>query len=291
MPPKPVEAPDGEANLNRNPHPDFTSVQASRVDYDSNKSWTLSKTPNPDWTYGSGASTTSWQDHNHTSIDPNEADRPSNLNYKLMISSTVPRPIALLSTISKEGTRNLAPFSYFQAVSSDPPIYSISLVGAAAKDSLQNILDTKEACISLISDTFVEAANATAINTPPHVSEWELAGLHQRESRKVTVPHVAESAFSIECKYYSHQEIMSPRTGERSATLVLLEAVLWHVWEDAVGTDRATVDIGKVRPVFRAGGITYGTCFDGFELPRPEAFRKLREKEEIKELIGESGKL
>ena len=294
MPPStsiPVEAPYTEAVKDRNPHRDFPAVEASRPDYDTTKSWTYTKTRNPQWTYGSGASDTEWENQSFTDIDPNEPGRPTNLNYKLMISSTVPRPIALLSTLSKDGTQNLAPFSYFQAVSSDPPVYMVSFVGEAKKDSLLNLLQSKEACISLISDSYVEAANATSINTPPGVSEWPLAGLHPRSSQKVAPPHVAESPFSIELKYYSHQDILSPKTGQRTATMVLLEAVLYHARSDAVGADRATIDIAKLQPCFRAGGITYGICFDGFELLRPEAFRKVREREDVKGLIGDDDRI
>ena len=288
-----IEAPDAEVHISRNPHRDFASVEASRPDYNHTETWTPTKTPNPNWTYGDGASNTNWQDHAFADIDPNEPGRPINLNYKLMISSTVPRPIAFLSTVSQDGVKNLAPFSYFQAVSSDPPVYMVSFVGEEKKDSLLNVLETKEACISLISDNFIEAANACSINTPPQSSEWPLSGLHPRASNKVAPPHVAESPFSIELKYHSHQDIISPKSGKRSATMVLLEAIMYHAWEDAVGADRASIDIAKLRPCFRAGGITYGVCFDGFEIPRPEAFRKVRERKELKHLLGEgeSGKL
>ena len=283
----PIEAPYTEAHKNRNPHPNFALVEASRDPYPKTKSWTYTKTPNPQWSWGGGASDPFWQNQPFTSIDPNEPGRASNLNYKLMISSTVPRPIALLSTISESGTRNLAPFSYFQAVSSDPPVYMVSIVGDEKKDSLLNLLATREACISLISDSYIEAANATSINTPPQISEWDLCGLHQRPSSIVAPPHVAESPFSIELRYYSHTDIVSPSTGKRTATMVLLEAVQYHCRADAIGADRATVDIAKLRPCFRAGGITYGVAFDGFEIPRPEAFLKLREREDVKALIGE----
>lgn len=181
----PIEAPYTEAWKDRNPHRDFPTVEASRPDYDIARSWTYSKTRNPNWTYGDGASDSFWENQPLTDIDPNEEGRPTNLNYKLMISSTVPRPIALLSTISREGVQNLAPFSYFQAVSSEPPVYMVSFVGEEKKDSLLNVLESKEACISLISDSYVEAANATSINTPPGISEWPLSGLHPRSSQKV----------------------------------------------------------------------------------------------------------
>ena len=79
--------------------------------------------------WGDGANNDAWQHHNSTEIDPDEPGRTSNLNYKLMISSTVPRPIAHLSTVSGLGIQNMAPFSYFQAICADPPLYSFSFVG------------------------------------------------------------------------------------------------------------------------------------------------------------------
>lgn len=289
----PVEAPDKEALVNRNPHADFSTVEASRPDYDISCQWNATKTPNPRWKYGDGANNNGWQQHNSIEIDPEEPTRPSDLNYKLMISSTVPRPIALLGTVSTSGVQNVAPFSYFQTVCADPPLYSVCFVGEQPNDSLRNVLETKEACISIVSDSFIEAANATSINTPPYVSEWPLTGLHPQAGRLVKPRYALESAFSIEMKYYSHQDIMSPKSGRRTATMVLLQAVLFHVWEDAIGQDKATVDIATLRPVFRAGGITYGVCLNGFELPRPEAYRNVREGLEVQALFGdlEEGKL
>jgi flavin reductase (DIM6/NTAB) family NADH-FMN oxidoreductase RutF len=280
-----MEAPDKEALVNRNPHADFSTVEASRPDYNGSCQWTPTKTPNPGWAYGDGANTNGWQQHSFIEIDPSEPTRPSNLNYKLMISSTVPRPIALLSTVSDSGIQNVAPFSYFQAVCADPPLYSISFVGETPNDSLRNVLETREACISIVSDTFIEAANATSINTPPHISEWPLTGLHPLAGRLVKPYYALESAFSIELEYHSHHDIVSPNSGKRTATLVLLRAVLFHVWEDAIGRDEATVDIATLRPVFRAGGITYGVCLQGFELPRPEAYRKVRESRDAQMLF------
>ncbi len=91
---------------------------------------------------------------------------------------------------------------------------------------------------------------------------------------------------SMECKVYSKVDTFSKKSGNRNSTLVLVEAVRFHVWEDVLGNDRATADMAKLRPVFRAGGITYGTCFRGFELPRPPAFRTIVDDEKIQELMA-----
>lgn len=118
----PVEAFDKEALVNRNPHPDFNLVQSQRPDFEAaTPDFVRTKCPNPDWRPGDGANDDSWRTKEVVSIDPFEEGRPETLNYKLMISATVPRPIALVSTVTAgtPSTRNLAPFSYFQCVIAD----------------------------------------------------------------------------------------------------------------------------------------------------------------------------
>ncbi|RDW71583.1 flavo protein-like protein oxygenase [Coleophoma cylindrospora] len=276
---QPLEAFNKEALIKRNPHADFAAVQAARPDFAPNQAWTWSKTPNPAWEIGDGANPgAEWRGKEMVHIDPNAEGREVTSNYKLMISSTVPRPIALVSTVSKDGTStNLSPFSYFQNVCQDPPLYSLSFVGGGGIcDTVENLLETGECCISIISDWFIEAANYTSTNTPRGVSEFALAGLHASPAMIVKPSYVSEAAFSIECKLYSQQEIFSRRTGQRNAVMVLVEAVQFHVRKEAIDPKLETVKIEMLRPVWRAGGITYGTAFSGFELPRPEAFGAVR---------------
>lgn len=116
----PVEAFDKESLVNRNPHPDFDLVQGQRPEHERETSFLYTKSPNPGWMVGDGASDGPWRDREFVSIDPAERGRPEVLNYKLMISTTVPRPVALVSTITADGkTNNLAPFSYYQCVIAD----------------------------------------------------------------------------------------------------------------------------------------------------------------------------
>lgn len=175
----PVEAFDKEALVNRNPHPDFNLVESQRPDYATLSPFTTTKCPKPSWQPGDGANDGGWRDKHVVSIDPSEPGRPEVLNYKLMISATVPRPIALVSTITADGqTRNLAPFSYFQCVIADvcrisatvpttslnnvsdlsiqPPLYSLSFAGEESNDTLRNILETGECCISMTSEWLIE---------------------------------------------------------------------------------------------------------------------------------------
>ncbi|KAF2001591.1 hypothetical protein P154DRAFT_596210 [Amniculicola lignicola CBS 123094] len=278
----PIEATDKEAAIKRNPHRNWETIQASRPNYDSSHFWAPSKTPVPTWNVGDGSSSDDWKQYRRLNISPDDDDRTNVQNYKLMISTTVPRPVALVTTVGKDGVSNMAPFSYFQNVCTDPPLYSLSLVGEEPNDTLRNILDTKECTLNIISDWFIEAANFSSANTPPHQSEWPMTGLTPSPSQMIRPASVAESAFSAECKLHSYQDIFNKK-GTRMATLVLLEAVMWHVREDMVAKDalKATVDLKLLRPVWRGGGIIYGTCFQGFELPRPEAWRKVLEESEV----------
>lgn len=165
-------------------------------------------------------------------------------------------------------------------------MYSLSFTSRSVNDTLTNLLATEEICISTTPEWVVEAANFASVNSPRHVSEWPLSGLTPRRSDLVKPAHVAESPYSVECKLHSVQDFFSKKDPSlRTSTLVVVEVIRFHIWDDAVGKDRATADIQKLRPVFRAGGITYGACPNAFELPRPVAFRELREDGHIMNLI------
>ena len=99
---------DGEKTVGRNPHPDFTKVQASRPDWREERSWNLTKTRSPNWKLGDGANDGGESlTKQHVEIDPYEEGRPAVSNYKLLISGIIPRPIGFLSTRSKDGTYSL----------------------------------------------------------------------------------------------------------------------------------------------------------------------------------------
>lgn len=294
-PTAPIEAFDKETVIKRNPHTDFATVEAQRPNYHAARTYQPTKTPNPSWQPGDGASNDDWQHRELIAIDPNDPTRTSNQNYKLMISTTLPRPIALVSTVAADGTRkNLAPFSYFNNVSNDPPLYSIAFYGVD-KQSLVNLIETGELSISVVSDWFFEAANFTSVYTPPHISEWPLSGLHPAKSSIVKPAHVAEAAFSIECTLHSLQPIFSKTelndegTPLQTVTLALVEAVMFHVREDAIDEMKENVDIKVLRPVWNGGGIMYGSILDGWETLRPDSFGKLRETKAIKDILEKAG--
>lgn len=268
-------------------HPDFNKVQASRPEFERSKSFSYSKTVDTGWRPGQGATSQEWKDHKKVELDPYAEGRSSGDVYKLIISGITPRPIGFISTVSKDGVRNLAPFSYFNAMSSDPPMFALGIAGAPGnlKDSTQNILDTGEVTINIISEWFIEAANYASIDAPAGVDEWQLSGLTPAKSRLVRPDHVAESAFSIEGKLRSHNEWKSRRTGKVTSTTMMIEGLTFHIREDVLNEDRNIIDISKLRPVSRLGGITYGRTVDGYELKRPH-FEKEKQTEEVEKMLN-----
>lgn len=212
-----------------------------------------------------------WKKHKKVSFSPTEEGRPPIFNYKLLIGAITPRPIAFLSTASKDGVRNLAPFSFFNMVSSDPPVFAIGMTRTpnGHKDSCQNLLDTKEATINIISEWFIEAANSCAIAAPPDVDEWLVSGLTPLESDVVKPAHVAESCFSVEVKLLHSYDLFSVNDpNKHTNTTVLVQAVQFHAREDVINSDLNFLDVEKIRAVSRLGGISYGRTTEGYELPR-----------------------
>ncbi|OJJ34895.1 hypothetical protein ASPWEDRAFT_51134 [Aspergillus wentii DTO 134E9] len=256
------------------PHGDFEKIQASRPDFNQETQVTFTKSPNPQWKQGDGANDNGESlKKNHVEIDPYEEGRPSTSNYKLLISGIVPRPIALISTVSKDGqSTNLAPFSYANVINHDPPLF---VVGVAKpldqfKDSLRNLAETEECVINLISEHFVEAANATAINAPYGVSEWEISGLTQAPSTSVKPARVKESVMSIEGKLVEIKEFESRATpGKKTGALAIIEGVRFWVRDDAINEEKNLVDLKVMKPISRLGGISYGRVTDAMEIPRP----------------------
>ncbi len=238
-----------EAELKRNPHGNFKEVEASRPVWDSTSSFRWIQTVQPSWTFGSGAngSDPAAATAKHVSVDPHEAERPVRFNYKLLIDAVTPRPIAFLSTASKDGSStNLAPFSFFNMMAHDPPLFVIGFSSsvAAAKDSLRNLLETGEGVINIISEGFAEAANSTSVNAPYGVSEWDISGLTPvHDTELVKAARVREAAFSIEVKLDNYREIDSrSKPGTKSSTIVTLEGVRFWVREDATNEDRSMLD-------------------------------------------------
>jgi flavin reductase (DIM6/NTAB) family NADH-FMN oxidoreductase RutF len=172
--------------------------------------------------------------------------------YKLMTSSIVPRPIAWVSTVSKDGVYNLAPFSYFAGVSSEPPLIIISIGKKdkyVKKDTLKNIEEVGEFVINIVTKELVDKMNITALPFDEEIDEFKKAGLTPEKSKFVKAPRVKESPIHIECKKFQIIEI-----GKMG--LVLGEIVNLHVRDDLL-TEDGYIDIEKINLVGRLGGNKY----------------------------------
>lgn len=230
---------------------------------------------NQEWSVGQGSTSDEWKNHPKIEIDIQDSAELQT-NYRFFISGVVPRPVAFISTLDKDGNHNLAPYSFFNIVSSNPPVFVFGVSQNQAredgsKDTLTNILKSGELTINFISDWFVDAANYTSIPSPPGVDEFKLAGLTPLPSKKVKPPHVGESAFSIEAKLITTHEWESKLNPDKtSGTLVIVEGVHTWVREDILDKERKTIDISKYRPVGRLGAINYTTITDnGYPITRP----------------------
>jgi flavin reductase (DIM6/NTAB) family NADH-FMN oxidoreductase RutF/uncharacterized damage-inducible protein DinB len=183
-------------------------------------------------------------------VDPARLAAPD--LYKLMISVVVPRPIAWVSTLSPEGVANAAPFSYFQALSSHPPMVMVSVGprrGGAPKDTRRNIEATREFVVNIVSESSASPMVRTSVDHPPETSEFDIVGLERARSEKVRPPRIAESAVAMECRLDRVLEI-------GSSAICIGEVLLFHIREDVLGAD-GTVDPWKLRPLGRLGGADY----------------------------------
>jgi flavin reductase (DIM6/NTAB) family NADH-FMN oxidoreductase RutF len=200
-------------------------------------------------------------------FDPAE-ESPGDI-YKLMIGVIVPRPIAFVSSLDEHGVRNLAPFSYFTGCSTNPPVVCfVSAVRTGplpAKDTLRNVLATKEFVVNIVSEDFAEKMNLTAAEVAPEIDEFALSGLTPLPSDLVSPPRVAESRVHMECRLRQVVHISDQPGG---GSLVLGDVLRFHVDESII--DGYKVDPGKLNAIGRMGGPTYVRTHDRFNMLRPK---------------------
>jgi flavin reductase (DIM6/NTAB) family NADH-FMN oxidoreductase RutF len=193
--------------------------------------------------------------------------------YKLMTGIIVPRPVALVSTMSSDGVANLAPFSFFCGVGSNPPTVlfcpslrpGVSAGTVEPKDTLRNIEETGEFVINVVSEAIAAAANASSAEVPPQVDEFVLSGLTPVASVAIRPPRVAESPAQMECKLL---QVIYTGHAPGSGVIVLGEIVRFHLREDLV--DNFRVDPAGLDAVGRMAGNTWVRTRDRIELIRPE---------------------
>lgn len=201
-------------------------------------------------------------------VDPSTADQKD--IYKVLIGGIVPRPIAFVSTQSPDGVGNLAPFSFFNGVSSNPPCVMFAITrksDGGKKDTLRNIEATRQFVVNTTSEWIAEPMNQCSANYPYGVDEMLKVGLTPLPSLRVKPPRVKESPVQFECELYNMMEVGDGSVG--SSTIVVGRVVMAHVWKDAYHEGR--IDFAKLKPIARIGGIGYAFDMKTFDLPRPKA--------------------
>jgi len=195
------------------------------------------------------------------SIDPDALDRRG--LYDLLTSCILPRPIAWVTSQSPDGVCNAAPFSFFNGVSSQPPIISVAigLRRGNKKDTLSNIEATGEFVVNVVDASMGQAMVDTSIEHPPEVDELEVVGLETEPSEVVTPPRIKGVPVAMECRL-----VQSVEVGGGVSTLVLGEVVRFHVRE-GIQHDDGRVDPTKWTPLGRLGGQGYSAVTEILEIP------------------------
>ena len=189
-------------------------------------------------------------------------------NYKLLIGSIVPRPIAFVTTLSEDDVLNGAPYSYFNIVSANPPMVSISVqrFEGRQKDTARNIMKNKEFVVHIVDEQNVDKVNKTAANLPPSQSEIELAELTPVESEKISVPGVKEAKIRMECVLEHSIELGGLESS--GCDLIIGRVVQFHIENDLYENGR--IDPRGLAAVSRLAGASYAKVGEIFDIKRPK---------------------
>ena len=185
--------------------------------------------------------------------------------YKLFVSLVVPRPIALVTSVSGNGAINAAPFSFFNALGSDPPVVGLGVgnrVSGEPKDTARNIAESGEFAVNLVDEAMAAAMNICAIDLPFGQNELNAAGLTAVPSAQIQAPYIAQSPASLECKLRETVQIGNNR-------ILLGEVVRIHLRDDLFDPELFRVHTHKLGLIGRMhGGGWYARTTDLFDMPR-----------------------
>lgn len=202
-----------------------------------------------------------------------EIGTPHGLPHDPFKACVVPRPIGWISTVSADGVPNLAPYSFFNAVASEPPMVAYGSTGMqpgagpdAPKDTLANIAATGVFVVNVATWDLREAMNASSHPAAPDVDEFALAGMTAAPCRLIAAPRVAEAPISLECRH--HQTIDLPAEGPRGRNVLVIGRVVGVHVDETVLTD-GCIDIAKLRPIARLGYRDYACISETFTMTRP----------------------
>lgn len=187
--------------------------------------------------------------------------------YKLLIATVIPRPIALVTTLSSDGVLNAAPFSFFNIFSEDPALAVLGLEAKLGDDSLKdttrNIQATGALVINLVGRELVEAMAACAANLPPEVDELAFSGLTPLPSRCVEVPGIKEAPVRLECKLFEMRAITIRRH------LCIAEVLALSAHPGILDPETGYLNLETFRPIGRLYGDSYAEVTAPFEVPVP----------------------
>lgn len=187
---------------------------------------------------------------------------------KFLIGSVIPRPIALVSTKSNTGVINIAPFSYFNIVTFNPPMLSIAVqrTEGEPKDTARNILENKEAVVQVVDTSNVEATNITSAPLEPEESELDISSFTKVDSKVIEVPGVNETKIRFETELYDSVVIYND---ENIATtdVLFLKVKYYHIDENIY--QDGYIDPVKLSAVSRLAGSDYAEIGKMFSLERP----------------------
>ena len=200
------------------------------------------------------------------SIDPSKNTERE--NYKFLIGSIIPRPIAFVTSMSNEGVLNGAPFSYFNIVSANPPMISLAIqrAGGKLKDTARNIIGSKEFVVHIVDEQNVELINKTAASLPPDQSEIDLAQLTPVKSEKISTPGVKEAKVRMECTLEQASELGDADSS--GCDLIIGRVVQFHIESDLYESGR--IDVNGLAAVSRLAGNYYAKIGEIFEIERPK---------------------
>ncbi len=196
------------------------------------------------------------------------SDITSATAYKLLVSTILPRPIAFVTTISQNGIPNAAPFSFFNAMGSNPPVVALGFEpkqDGRNKDTATNILETKEFVVNMVDEQMAVQMNQCAADLASDIDELQLAKLDTLPSIEVTPPRISASPVSMECQLYNNMEL------EGGGQIIIGRVLHFHLRDNVVTSlNPLRISIEEIAPISRLSGPHYGRVNDIFNILRPE---------------------
>ncbi len=197
--------------------------------------------------------------------------KEAGLSFSPIKAIISPRPIGWISSRGEDGSVNLAPYSYFNAISEQPPmvIFSSAPLGNSGhKDSIRNVIETEEFCVNIVSSVLGNAMNITSGSIPYGESEFAAANLKMAECETVSVPRVAASPAALECKLW--KVVALPKPNNADAGIMVIGTITGIHIDDNIIRD-GMVDVTAFQPLARLGYMDYTRITNVFSMKRPEA--------------------